>query len=78
MITMNDLTKRILNTLVQCDFMNTIYLRKMTIEDIIRVFSSKSEYDQAVSNLEKNDGDFRVTFDTNITTIYSKDIYRNR
>ena len=68
MITMNDLTKRILNTLVQCDFMNTIYLRKMTIEDIIRVFSSKSEYDQAVSNLEKNDGDFRVTFDTNITT----------
>lgn len=53
MITMNDLTKRILRTLVQCDFMNTIYLRKMTIEDIIRVFSSKSEYDQAVSNLEK-------------------------
>lgn len=44
MITMNDLTKRILKTLVQCDFMNTIYLRKMTIEDIIRVFSSKSEY----------------------------------
>lgn len=41
---MNDLTKRILKTLVQCDFMNTIYLRKMTIEDIIRVFSSKSEY----------------------------------
>ena len=54
---MNDLTKRILKTLVQCDFMNTIYLRKMTIEDIIRVFSSKSEYDQAVTNINKYDDD---------------------
>lgn len=57
MITMNDLTKRILKTLVQCNFMNTLYLRKMPIEDIIKVFSSKTEYDQAVTNINKYDDD---------------------
>lgn len=71
MITMNDLTKRILNTLAQCDFMNTIYLRKMTIEDIIRVFSSKSEYDQAVSNLEKNDGDCKYILLSELEMIWN-------
>ena len=55
MITMNNLTKGILKTLIQCNFMNTLYLRKMPIEDIIKVFSSKTEYDQAVTNINKYD-----------------------
>lgn len=42
MITMNNLTKGIIKTLIQCNFMNTLYLRKMPIEDIIKVFSSKT------------------------------------
>lgn len=71
MITMNDLTKTILKTLVQCDFMNTIYLRKMTIEDIIRVFSSKSEYDQTVSNLEKSDGDCKYILLSELEMIWN-------
>lgn len=55
MITMNNLTKGILKTLIQCNFMNTLYLRKMPIEDIIKVFISKTEYDQAVTNINKYD-----------------------
>lgn len=46
-------------------------LRKMTIEDIIRVFSSKSEYDQAVSNLEKNDGDCKYILLSELEMIWN-------
>lgn len=71
MITMNNLTKGILKTLIQCNFMNTLYLRKMSIEDIIKVFSSKSEYDQAVSNLEKNDGDCKYILLSELEMIWN-------
>ena len=68
---MNNLTKGILKTLIQCNFMNTLYLRKMSIEDIIKVFSSKSEYDQAVSNLEKNDGDCKYILLSELEMIWN-------
>ena len=62
MITMNNLTKGILKTLIQCNFMNTLYLRKIPIEDIIKVFSSKTEYDQAVTNINKYDDDCKYIY----------------
>ena len=62
MITMNNLTKGILKTLIQCNFMDTLYLRKIPIEDIIKVFSSKTEYDQAVTNINKYDDDCKYIY----------------
>lgn len=71
MITMNNLTKGILKTLVQCDFMNTLYLRKMPIEDIIKVFSSKTEYDQAVTNINKYDDDCKYILLSELEMIWN-------
>ena len=71
MITMNNLTKRILKTLIQCNFMNTLYLRKMPIEDIIKVFSSKTEYDQAVTNINKYDDDCKYILLSELEMIWN-------
>lgn len=71
MITMNNLTKGILKTLIQCNFMNTLYLRKMQIEDIIKVFSSKTEYDQAVTNINKYDDDCKYILLSELEMIWN-------
>lgn len=71
MITMNNLTKGILKTLIQCNFMNTIYLRKIPIEDIIKVFSSKTEYDQAVTNINKYDDDCKYILLSELEMIWN-------
>lgn len=71
MITMNNLTKGILKTLIQCNFMNTLYLRKIPIEDIIKVFSSKTEYDQAVTNINKYDDDCKYMLLSELEMIWN-------
>ena len=71
MITMNNLTKGILKTLIQCNFMNTLYLRKMPIEDIIKVFSSTTEYDQAFTNINKYDDDCKYILLSELEMIWN-------
>lgn len=71
MITMNNLTKGILKTLIQCNFMNTLYLRKMPIEDIIKVFSFKTEYDKAVTNINKYDDDCKYILLSELEMIWN-------
>ena len=68
---MNNLTKGILKTLIQCNFMNTLYLRKMPIEDIIKVFSSKTEYDQTVTNINKYDDDCKYILLSELEMIWN-------
>lgn len=68
---MNNLTKGILKTLIQCNFMNTLYLRKMPIEDIIKVFSFKTEYDKAVTNINKYDDDCKYILLSELEMIWN-------
>lgn len=51
--------------------MNTLYLRKMPIEDIIKVFTFKTEYDQVVTNINKYDDDCKYILLSELEMIWN-------
>lgn len=71
MITMNDLTKNNIKDTCSVWFYEHTLFKKDDNWSIIRVFNSKSEYDQAVSNLEKSDGDCKYILLSELEMIWN-------